>query len=74
MTIILILTVALVAGVVFRSRWILLLPLGVGGAAALAVVALGHGLGDRPIPFMVVMCTLVMVGGQGLRPRMSRTS
>ncbi len=29
----------------------------------------GGGLGDTPIPFLVVVCTLVMVGGQGLRPR-----
>ena len=74
MTIILILTVALAAGVVLRSRWALLVPLGVGCCAALAIVARGHGLGDTPIPFLVVVCTLVMVGGQGLRPWMSRTS
>ena len=74
MTIILILTVALVAGVVVRSRWALLVPLGVGSCTAVATVALGHGLGDTPIPFLVVACTLVMVGGQGLRPLTSRTS
>ena len=74
MTIILVLTVALVAGVFLRSRWALLLPLGLGGCAAAAVVALGHGLDDTPIPFLVVACTLVMVGGQGLRPKMSQTS
>jgi hypothetical protein len=67
MTIILILAVALVAGMLFRSRWALLLPLGIGACVALAIVASGHGLGDTPIPFLVVVCTLVMVGGQGLR-------
>ena len=71
MTIILILTVALVVGLIVRSRWELLLPLGIGGCAALVMVATGHGLGDTPIPFLVVVCTLVMVGGQGLRPRMT---
>jgi hypothetical protein len=74
MTIILVLTVALVSGVFLRSRWALLLPLGVGCGAALAIVARGYGLGDTPIPFLVVVCTLVMVGGQGLRPRMPRIS
>jgi hypothetical protein len=69
MTIILILAVALVGGVILRSRWALLLPLGIGAGVALAIVASGHGLGDTPIPFLVVVCTLVMVGGQGLRPR-----
>jgi hypothetical protein len=67
MTIILLLVVALVAGVSIRSRWALLLPLGIGASAAIAVVATGHGLRDTPIPFLVIVCTLVMVGGQGLR-------
>jgi hypothetical protein len=69
MTIILILAIALVAGVIFRSRWALLLPLGIGASFALAALASGHRLGDTPIPFLVVVSTLVMVGGQGLRPR-----
>jgi len=67
MTIILILAVALVAGMLIQSRWVLLLPLVIGACAALGIVATGHGLGDTPIPFLVVVCTLVMVGGQGLR-------
>ena len=67
MTIILILAVALVAGVIIQNRWALLLPLGIGACVALAIAATGHGLGDTPIPFLVVVCTLVMVGGQGLR-------
>lgn len=71
MTIILILAVALVAGIILRSRWALLLPLGIGASIALAIVASGHGLRDTPIPFLVVVCTLVMVGGQGLRPRIA---
>jgi hypothetical protein len=69
MTIILVLAAALIAGVILRSRWALLIPLGIGACVALALVASGHGLGDTPIPFLVVVCTLVMVGGQGLRPR-----
>ena len=69
MTIILMLTVALLLGLLVRSRWALLLPLGIGAGAAVAIAASGHGLGDTPIPFLVVVCTLVMVGGQGLRPR-----
>jgi hypothetical protein len=71
MTIILVLAVALVAGVLIKSRWALLLPLGIGTCVALAIVASGHGIGDTPIPFLVVVCTLVMVGGQGLRPRIA---
>ena len=69
MTIILVLTVALVAGVIIQSRWALLLPLAVGACGALAIAATGHGLNDTPIPFLVVVSTLVMVGGQGLRSR-----
>lgn len=67
MTIILVLAVALVAGVIMQSRKALLLPLGIGACVALAIAATGHGLSDTPIPFLVVVCTLVMVGGQGLR-------
>ena len=67
MTIILILTVALVAGVIIQSRWTLLLPLVIGACVALAIAATGHRLGDTPIPFLVVACTLVVAGGQGLR-------
>src|SRR4051794_29513117 len=62
MTIILVLAVALLAGMLIRNRWALLLPLGVGACAALAIVARGHGLGDTPILFLVVVCTLVMLG------------
>jgi hypothetical protein len=69
MTIILILAVALVAGAIIQSRWALLLPLGLGAAVASAMAATGHALGDTPIPFLVVVSTLVMVGGQGLRSR-----
>jgi hypothetical protein len=71
MTIILVLALALVAGLLISNRWALLLPLGTGVIAALAVVARGGGLGDTPIPFLVVVCTLVMIGGQGLRPRVT---
>jgi hypothetical protein len=67
MTIILVLVVALSAGVFMRSRWALLLPLAIGGSVALAIAATGRSLGDTPIPFLVVVSTLVMVGGQGLR-------
>ena len=67
MTIILTLAVAVVAGMLMRSRWALLLPLAIGACVALVMAATGHGLGDTPIPFLVVVCTLVMIGGQGLR-------
>jgi hypothetical protein len=69
MSIILVLAVALMTGVFLRSRWALLLPLGIGACASMVIAARGHGLGDTPIPFLIVVCTLVMVGGQGLRPR-----
>ena len=69
MTIILILAVALAAGLVIQRRWALLLPLACGVGVAVAIVATGRGLSDTPIPFLVVVSTLVMVGGQGLRSR-----
>ena len=74
MTIILVLVVALVAGAGIRSRWALLLPLGVGSCVALALAATGHGLVDTPIPFLIVVSTLVMVGGQGVRSQMTSTT
>ena len=70
MSIILVLAAALVTGALLRSRWALLLPLAIGACVALVIVASGHGLGDTPIPFLVVVSTLVMLGGQGLRPRL----
>jgi hypothetical protein len=69
MTIILILAVALAAGVIIQSRWALLFPLALGAGVAGAIAVTGHGLSDTPIPFLVVVSTLVMVGGQGLRSR-----
>jgi hypothetical protein len=75
MTIILILAVALVAGLISRSRWGLLLPLGIGACAAFAIAATGHGLRDTPILFLVVVGTLVMLGGQGITiARSTRTT
>ena len=67
--IILILALALVAGVIIQSRWALLLPVASGACVAVAIAATGHGLTDTPIPCLVVVSTLVMVGGQGLRSR-----
>ncbi len=67
MTIILVLALALVAGMVLRSRWALLSPIGLGLSVALALAVTGHRLNDTPIPFLVVVGTLVMIGGQGLR-------
>lgn len=69
MTIILILSIALLVGAAVQSRWVLLLPLGLGATIALAIAATGHSLRDTPIPFLVVLCTFVMIGGQGLRSR-----
>jgi hypothetical protein len=69
MAIILVLAVALVCGMTIQSRWALLLPLVLGVSVAIAIAVTGHRLGDTPIPFLVVVSTLVMVGGQGLRSR-----
>jgi len=69
MTIILVLAIALVVGALVQNRWVLVLPLGIGAATALAMAATRHSLGDTPIPFLVIVCTLVMLGGQGLRSR-----
>lgn len=69
MTIILILAIALFVGAAVQSRWVLVSPLGVGAVTASAIAATGHRLGDTPIPFLVIVCTLVMLGGQGLRSR-----
>jgi hypothetical protein len=67
MSIILVLTVALVAGLFLKSRWALLLPFAMGACTVVAIAVTGHGLRDTPIPFVVVVGTLVMLGGQGLR-------
>ncbi|MEP6915573.1 MAG: hypothetical protein ABJC89_07995 [Acidobacteriota bacterium] len=69
MTIVLMLAVALVAGMATRNRWALLFPLVMGACVAATIASTGHGLGDTPIPFLVIVSTLVMVGGQGLRPQ-----
>jgi len=69
MTIILILTLALAAGVLIQTRWALLFPLAFGAAVAFALAATGHAVDDTPIPFLVIVSTLVMVGGQGVRSR-----
>ena len=67
LTIILILSIALVTGVILQSRWALLVPLGLGITAAFAIAATGHPLGDTPIPFLVVVSTL----SHGWRPRIA---
>ena len=67
MTVILILAVALVAGMIIQTRRALLLPIGLGAGVAFGMAATGHALGDTPIPFLVVASTIVMAGGQGLR-------
>lgn len=72
MTIVLFVAIAMTAGVIIRSRWALLLPFALGAGVASAIAATGHGLNDTPIPFLVMVCTLVMVGGQGLRSHVSR--
>ena len=69
MTIMLILAVALAAGVIIPSRWALLLPLAFGAGVAVMIAATGHAMDDTPIPLLVVVSTLVMVGGRGLRSR-----
>jgi len=69
MTIILILAVALAAGMITQSRWALLLPFAFGAGVAFAIAATGRGISDTPIPFLVVVSTLVMIGGQGFRSR-----
>jgi hypothetical protein len=71
MTIIFVLALALVLGLLIGSRWGLLLPLGIGACVALLIAATGHELGDTPIPFLIVVGTLVMLGGQGLRSRVT---
>jgi len=47
----------------------LLLPLAFGAGVAVMIAATGHAMDDTPIPFLVVVSTLVMVGGRGLRSR-----
>jgi len=78
MTIALLLVVALVIGARRPSRWTLLAPLALASLVSIALALTGHGLSDTPIPFLVVVGTLVMVGGQGLRsqgsPPLPRTS
>lgn len=73
MTLLFILAVALGAGMMIQSQLALLLPLGLGVSVASGMAATGHALGDTPIAFFVAVSTLVMVGGQGLRPRRTGT-
>ena len=69
MSIILVLAVALVAGIALRNRWALLIPLTMGAAVFASIAVSGGNVSDTPIPFLVLVSTLVMVGGQGLRPK-----
>ena len=66
MSIILVLTVALAVGLLIHQRWVLLLPIAVGASVAAAIALSGRGLSDTPIPFLVVVSTLMMIGGRGL--------
>jgi hypothetical protein len=50
------------------------LPVSVGAVSAAALTLGGHGLGDTPIPFIVVTATVAVCVGVLLRTRQLRHS
>jgi hypothetical protein len=74
MTIALILALSVCAGVGIRRWWALVLPVSVGAVSAAALTLGGHGLGDTPIPFIVVTATVAVCVGVLLRTRQLRHS
>jgi len=65
----LVLLFSILSGFYFRSLWLLLAPLALGSAAAAVILVNGHGLGDTPIIFLVILATLAMGGGRIMRGR-----
>ena len=74
MTLELILAMSVAVGFGIRRWWALLLPLSVGCVTAGVVSMSGHGLGDTPIPFLVVTTTIATAIGVLLRTRHLRHS
>ena len=67
MTLILVALAFLGIGASLQRWWTLALPVSVGGLAAVALAASGHGLGDTPIPFLIILSTAATAGGIVLR-------
>jgi hypothetical protein len=72
MTIVLILALSVGVGVAVRRWWVLMLPVVLGGVSAAGISLSGHGLGDTPIPFIVVTATIAAGAGVLLRTRQLR--
>jgi hypothetical protein len=72
MTIALGLLLSLGIGAGIRRWWALLLPASIGGVSAAAILLSGRGLGDTPIPFVVVASTVTVGLGILLPRRQSR--
>ena len=54
-------------GAYWRRSWTLALPIAAGSLAAVLMAASGHGLGDTPIPFLVILSTVATAVGIVLR-------
>ena len=54
-------------GAAVQYWWTLALPVSVGCLAAVVMLASGHGLGDTPIPFLIIVSTVATAGGVLLR-------
>ena len=74
MTIALILALSVCVGVGIRRWWAPVLPVSLGAVSAAAISLSGHGLGDTPIPFIVVAATAAVGVGVLLRGRQLRHS
>ena len=71
MTLILVALAFLGIGASLQRWWTLALPVSAGGLAAVALVATGRGLGDTPIPFLIILSTAATAGGVVLRRSMA---
>jgi hypothetical protein len=74
MTIALILALSVCVGAGIRRWWALALPTLIGAVSAAAISLSGHGLGDTPIPFIVVTATVAVCVGVLLRTSQLRHS
>ena len=67
MTLSLVVLAFVAIGARVQRWWTLALPVSVGCLAAVAMLASGHGLGDTPIPFLIILSTAATAGGVVLR-------
>jgi|GEM_PF-3101846 len=61
-------------GFEFKRWWTVALPALLGALAAIAIAAGGHGLGDTPIPFLIVIGTIANVAGIVIHKPIARSA